>query len=56
MRSNYQTISIGLDQLFFNPFIKNETPEDRAEAIDNFLKLNGWTWDQVINHILQEPL
>ena len=51
MRSSYETVSCGLDQLFFSGFIQDERPEDRAETIETFLKLNGWTWDQLLDEM-----
>lgn len=56
MKSKWETISAGLDQLWFSPLSDCETIEDRADAIESFLKLNGWTWDEVLNYIAKEPL
>lgn len=56
MKASWETVSAGMDQLFFNPFIKGETPGDRAQAIDTFLKANGWTWDEVLDAIAKEPI
>jgi len=47
-RASWETISTGLDQLFFSPFTKGESPGDRAQAIETFLSANGWTWDEVL--------
>jgi hypothetical protein len=54
MRPNYQTIVIGLDQLFFLPLMEKETAQDRADCIEAYLKLNGWTWDEYINELSKE--
>jgi hypothetical protein len=54
MRSNWDTVNGGLDQLFFSPFVKDESPQDRAECIETFLKSNGWTWDEVLAKIAKE--
>ena len=54
MKANWETVSVGLDQLFFNPFTDCETPQDRADAIETFLKANGWTWDEVLNEISKD--
>jgi len=51
MKSPWETISTGLDQLWFSPLSDCETIQDRADAIDTFLKANGWTWDEVLNEI-----
>lgn len=56
MKAPWETVSVGLDQLWFTPFTEGESPQDRAGAIDNFLKLNGWTWDEVLNEIVKEPI
>lgn len=56
MRASWETISTGLDQLWFTPFIKDESPQDRDNAINTFLKTNGWTWDEVLNEIAKEPI
>jgi len=55
MKASWATISLGLDQLWFTPFAEDETPQDRADATENFLKANGWTWDEVLNEISKEP-
>ncbi len=56
MKAPWQTISSGMDQLFFTPFLKEETAYDRAQAIESFLKANGWTWDEVLAVIEKEPI
>lgn len=56
MKSSWETVSSGMDQLFFTPFLKEETASDRAQAIETFLKANGWTWDEVIDTIAKEPV
>lgn len=54
MKSSWQTISAGLDQLFFSPLIEDETLEDRAAVIDLFLITNGWNWDTVMAEMVKE--
>jgi hypothetical protein len=56
MKASWQTISTGLDQLWFTPLGDCESIQDRADATENFLKLNGWTWDEVLDTIAKEPL
>lgn len=56
MKSPWSTISSGLDQLWFSPFVKDESAQDRADAVDTFIQANGWTWDEVIEYIAKEPL
>ncbi len=56
MKASWETVSSGLDQLWFTPFGDCETPQDRADAIDTFLNANGWTWDEVLNEISKEPI
>lgn len=56
MKATWETISSGLDQLWFTPFVEDETPQDRADATENFLKSNGWTWDEVLNEISKDPI
>lgn len=56
MKASWETVSSGLDQLWFTPFSDCESPQDRADAIDTFLKANGWTWDEVLNEISKEPI
>ena len=51
MQASYETISIGLDQLFFSPLVMDETPEDRSDAVETFLLSNGWTWDMVLDQM-----
>jgi len=53
-RLSWEMVKVGLDQLFFNPFCRDETPQDRADAIDQFLTVNGWTWDEVLEGIANE--
>lgn len=43
-----ETLRLCLDQLFFGDLIEDETPQDRADAIEVFLKSNNLTWDDVI--------
>jgi hypothetical protein len=54
MKSPWTTITAGLDQLFFSPMIEEESLDDRATTIDNFLAANGWTWDDVIQEMAKE--
>jgi hypothetical protein len=54
MKSVWETISIGLDQLWFTPLSDCETIQDRADAIETFLSSNGWTWDDVLKEIGKE--
>ena len=54
MQASYQTISLGLDQVFFRPLIEDETAQDRRDAIETFLSANGWTWDQVLEQMTKE--
>lgn len=56
MKAPWETITSGMDQLFFTPFLKEETAYDRAQAIDAFLLANGWTWDEVLDSIAKEPI
>lgn len=51
MRSSYQDLLLGLDQLFFTPFFQNETVQDRAETIEAFLFAKSWTWDEILEEI-----
>lgn len=52
----YSELSIELDKFFFLPFGKDESPEMRAEALDAYLKSVGWTWSEILNHLLHEDL
>lgn len=54
MKSSWQTISSGLDQLFFSSLVEDETIEDRSQTIDTFLISNGWSWDEVIAQMGKE--
>jgi hypothetical protein len=54
MRSDYQTIMIGLDQLFFTPFGTDESVQDRAELIEAFILSNQWTWQEILNEMSKE--
>lgn len=56
MKASWETISIGLDQLWFTPFGDYEIPQDRADTINTFLNANGWNWDDVLNEISKEPI
>lgn len=56
MKAKWETISIGLDQLWFSPLGDCETIQDRADAIETFLKANGWNWDEVLDYISKESL
>lgn len=56
MKASWETVSTGMDQLFFNPFHEGETAFDRAQAIETFLQANGWTWDEVLLVIEKEPV
>ena|SRR5258706_2318117 len=53
-RLAWTTICYGLDQLYFSKLIPGETEKDRAQAIDRYIELNGWTWDQVVEEISKE--
>jgi|GEM_PF-4381477 len=54
MKTSWKVFSPVLDQLFFSPLLSYEKVEDRAEAIENCLKQNGYTWDDVLNSIIYE--
>jgi hypothetical protein len=56
MKAPWETISSGLDQLFFTPFLAEESAFDRAQAIETFLSANGWDWDEVLKRIGEEPV
>lgn len=47
-KAPYSQVSEQLDKFFFLPFKENETPDMRAEAIESYLKITGWTWDEVL--------
>lgn len=49
MKAERATITSGLDQLFFSPLIEDESLQDRANTIESFLSLNGWTWDDILS-------
>lgn len=51
MRSSYQDLLLGLDQLFFTPLVQHETAEDRAQTIEAFLAAKSWTWDEILEEI-----
>ena len=51
MRLSWEMLMVGFDQLIFTPFMEEETPQERADAIDTFLSANGWTWDEVLEGI-----
>jgi hypothetical protein len=54
-KASYEAVLLGLDQLFMSEVLgKSMTTEERAEAIDTFLKSTGWDWDQVINHLVDD--
>lgn len=48
-RQPYQVFLQGLDHLFFSSLLEGESPEDRAETIETYLKSNGFSWNDVIN-------
>ncbi len=48
---SYATVSEQLDKFFFLPFGKNESPMMRAEALDAYLKVAGWSWDDILKEI-----
>lgn len=53
-RLSFELINAGLDQLYFSPLLDEESVDDRAESIQKFITLNGWTWDSYIEK-LSEP-
>jgi hypothetical protein len=54
MKANWDTVSAGLDQLFFTPLMEDETPEERADVIEAFISFNGWTWDDILSEMEKE--
>lgn len=54
MRADYPSIVSGLDQLFFSPLVEDETPQERSDCIEVFLKFNGWTWDEYLEELSKE--
>jgi len=47
-KAPYSQVSEQLDKFFFLPFAENETPDVRAQAIESYLHITGWTWDEVL--------
>ncbi len=54
MKASWETISIGLDQLFFGKMIADESIESRSDTIEKFLVANGWSWDEVLDMMGKE--
>lgn len=53
MKVPWLQVSAQLDHFFFSPFASNETPFIRAEMIDSYLSVSGWTWDEVLDQIIK---
>lgn len=53
MKVPWLQVSAQLDHFFFSPFASNETPFIRAEMIDSYLHVSGWTWDEVLDQIIK---
>jgi hypothetical protein len=54
-RIPYDQMMIGLDQLLLSNQITNhEQTILYAEAIDNYLASTGWSWDLIINYMIEE--
>lgn len=56
MRMPYNQFSLVLDQLYILPLSAGETIHDRCFAIENCLKSNGWSWDEIINVLSEEKI
>lgn len=54
MKIDYNALMSGLDQLYLLPFLEHETPNDRAQAIDNYLRMSGWDWNNIIERLTKE--
>ena len=54
IRSSWATVSKQLDHFFLLPFASNETAQLRAMAIESYLEICGYTWDDVIQCIIKE--
>ena len=54
MKTSYEEMILGLDQLFFGDF--GMPAAARAIAIEAYLKAVGWTWDEVINHAVERNI
>lgn len=56
-RISYEQMIIGLDNLFFsNPVQSVKQATERIETIEAYLDSCGYTWDDILNHILAEEL
>jgi hypothetical protein len=55
-RLNYKQLIVGLDQMFFNDMggTAHIDTEMRARAIEVYLKASGWSWDEVIDHMIED--
>ena len=54
-RIPYNQMMIGLDQLLLSNQITNhQQAEVYAEAIDNYLAATGWSFDDIIQHMIEE--
>jgi hypothetical protein len=52
-RQSWAVVSEQLDCFFVLPLANNETIQLRAIAIESYLVLSGWTWDQVLDQIVK---
>lgn len=51
----YDQFVIGLDKLFFGRKLESQDQaEDQADTIDAYIEACGWTWDDMLLHLLNE--
>ena len=51
---SYAELNVGLDQLYMQELIPGEQIHDRMETVENYIRSNGWTYDEIISEMINE--
>lgn len=53
---SYESLWLGLDQLYLMPLTDTDTIHTRSIVIDKYIEDSGWSWDAIIQHLIDEPV
>ena len=54
---SFEQMIIGLDDLFFGKTLQSvQEATDRADLIEAYLEVTGYSWNDIIDHLLAEEL
>lgn len=56
MKLEYEKLIVGLDQLYFSSALDRFDTQTRVDAIEAFVRMSGWSWESITDHLIEETL